>query len=78
MRIAVFGAGAVGAYVGGRLAQAGEQVALIARGEHLDAIRRHGLRVESPHGDVVIRPWLATNDPTQVGVVDVKYRKFKV
>ncbi len=71
MRIAIFGAGAVSAYVGGRLAQAGEQVALIARGEHLDALRRHGLRVESPHGDFVIQPWLATNDPAQVGVVDV-------
>ena len=71
MRIAIFGAGAVGAYVGGRLAQAGEEVALIARGAHLDALRRHGLRVESPHGDFVIAPWLATSDPAQVGVVDV-------
>jgi 2-dehydropantoate 2-reductase len=71
MRIAIFGAGAVGAYVGGRLAQAGEQVALIARGDHLDALRRHGLRVESPQGDFVIQPWLATDDPAQVGVVDV-------
>jgi len=70
MRIAIFGAGAVGAYIGGRLAQAGQQVALIARGEHLDALRHHGLRVESPHGDFVLQPWLATDDPAQVGVVD--------
>ena len=70
MRIAIFGAGAVGAYIGGRLAQAGQQVTLIARGEHLDALRHHGLRVESPHGDFVIQPWLATDDPAQVGVVD--------
>jgi len=71
MRIAIFGAGAVGAYVGGRLAQAGEQVAFLARGDHLRALARHGLRVDSPQGDFVIQPWLATDDPTQVGLVDV-------
>ena len=71
MRVVIFGAGAVGAYVGGRLAQAGAQVALLARGDHLQALARHGLRVDSPHGDFVIRPWLATEDPTQIGVVDV-------
>jgi 2-dehydropantoate 2-reductase len=48
MRIAIFGAGAVGAYIGGRLAQASEQVALLARGDHLQALARHGLRVDSP------------------------------
>ena len=51
MRIAIFGAGAVGAYIGGRLAQAGEQVALLARGDHLRALASHGLRVDSPQGD---------------------------
>ena len=71
MRVAIFGAGAVGAYVGGRLAQAGAQVALLARGDHLQALARHGLRVDSPHGDFVIQPWVATEDPTQIGVVDV-------
>lgn len=71
MRIAVMGAGAVGAYVGGRLAQAGEHVALLARGEHLQALARQGVRVDSPHGDFVVRPWLVTADPAQVGVVDV-------
>ena len=71
MRVVIFGAGAVGAYVGGRLAQAGAQVALLARGDHLQALARHGLRVDSPHGDFVIQPWLATADPTQIGVVDV-------
>jgi len=71
MRVVIFGAGAVGAYVGGRLAQAGAQVALLARGDHLQALARHGLRVDSPHGDFVIQPWLATEDPTQIGVVDV-------
>ena len=41
MRVAIFGAGAVGAYVGGRLAQTGAQVALLARGDHLQALTRH-------------------------------------
>ena len=67
MRVAIVGAGAVGAYVGGRLAQAGAQVALLARGDHLQALARHGLRVDSPQGDFVVQPWLVTEDPTQIG-----------
>jgi len=70
MRIAVFGAGAVGSYFGGRLIQAGEEVALIARGEHLQALRDCGLRVDSVAGDFAVRPVLATDDPAQVGAVD--------
>jgi 2-dehydropantoate 2-reductase len=71
VRIAVFGTGGVGGYFGGRLAQAGEDVTFIARGEHLQAIREHGLRVESLKGDFIIQPAQATDDPAQVGVVDV-------
>lgn len=70
MRIGVFGAGAVGAYFGGRLAEAGEEVTFIARGAHLDAIRRDGLRVESPNGDIHIQPARATDDPSEAGPVD--------
>lgn len=70
MRIAIFGAGAVGGYFGGRLAQAGEDVVLIARGAHLEAIRRHGLRVDSIAGDFVVHPAQATDHPAEVGVVD--------
>ena len=70
MRIAVFGAGAVGGYFGGRLAQAGEEVVCIARGEHLKALRTHGLRVESLKGDFVVQPVQATDDPAQAGVVE--------
>ena len=70
MRIAVFGAGAVGGYFGGRLAQAGEDVVLIARGEHLRAMQTHGLRVESIEGDFVVDPIQASDDPAEVGVVD--------
>jgi 2-dehydropantoate 2-reductase len=71
MRIAVFGVGGVGGYFGGRLAQAGEEVVFIARGEHLRALRTHGLRVESLKGDFVVAPVQATDDPAQVGAVDV-------
>jgi 2-dehydropantoate 2-reductase len=71
MRIAVFGTGGVGGYFGGRLAQAGEAVTFIARGEHLRAIREHGLRVDSLQGDFVIQPAQATADPARLGPVDV-------
>jgi 2-dehydropantoate 2-reductase len=71
MRIAILGTGGVGGYYGGLLAQAGHDVALIARGKHLAAIQEHGLRVESVHGDFAVRPALATDDPTQVGPVDL-------
>jgi len=70
LRIAVYGTGAVGGYFGGRLAAGGEDVVFIARGDHLRAIREHGLRVESFKGDFVIHPAQATDDPAQVGTVD--------
>src|SRR5919108_152268 len=71
MRIAVFGAGAVGGYFGGRLALAGEDVVFVARGAHLQAMRTQGLRVESPKGDFTVASVQATDDPKQVGLVDV-------
>ena len=71
MRIAVYGAGGVGAYFGGRLAAAGEDVAFIARGEHLKAMQRRGLRVASVDGDLDLPQLDATDDPGQVGTVDV-------
>jgi 2-dehydropantoate 2-reductase len=71
VRVAVFGAGGVGGYFGGRLAEAGEDVIFIARGEHLDAMRAFGLHVESPDGDFKIDPVHATDDPAIVGAVDV-------
>ena len=70
MRIAVFGAGGIGGYLGGRLSQAGEEVVLIARGEHLAAIRENGLRVDSIKGDFVATPALATDNPAEAGTVD--------
>jgi 2-dehydropantoate 2-reductase len=71
MRIAVFGVGGAGGYFGARLAEAGEDVTFIARGEHLRAMREHGLRLESMKGDALIQPAQATDDPASVGVVDV-------
>ena len=71
MRIGVFGTGGVGGYFGGRLAQAGLPVVFIARGAHLDAIRREGLRVLSPAGDFVVRSAEATDNPAGAGQVDV-------
>lgn len=70
MRIAVFGAGGIGGYLGARLAQAGAEVALVARGPHLGAIQEHGLFVESPTGDIHITPAIATDCPAAVGLVD--------
>jgi 2-dehydropantoate 2-reductase len=71
MRIAIFGSGGVGGYFGGRLAQAGEDVTFIARGEHLRAIQTAGLRVESLDGDFLIKPARATNSVSEVGEVDL-------
>ena len=71
MRIAVVGAGGVGGYFGGRLAQAGHDVTFIARGQHMEAMLRDGLRVESINGDFSVYPIQATEDPEQVGTVDL-------
>lgn len=71
MRIAIFGTGGVGGYFGGRLAQAGEGIVFIARGDHLKAMLTDGLRVDSVKGDFVVKPVQAADDPEQVGVVDV-------
>jgi 2-dehydropantoate 2-reductase len=71
MKIAVVGAGSVGGYYGGRLAQAGEEVVFIARGEHLKALQANGLRVDSILGDFIVQPVQATDDPRQVGPVDM-------
>lgn len=71
MRIAIYGAGAVGGYFGGRLAQAGHDVTFIARGENLRALQANGLRVESSFGDFDLKPVQAASDPAQIGVVDL-------
>lgn len=67
MRFVVVGPGAIGGAIGGRLAQHGHEVALVARGAHLQAIRSRGLRVESPEGTVTVdAPVFA--DPVDAGL----------
>jgi 2-dehydropantoate 2-reductase len=71
MRIGIFGSGGVGGYFGGRLAQAGEEVVFIARGDHLQALQATGLRIESFKGDLHLPSVRATSDPAQAGTVDM-------
>ncbi|MFF5932825.1 2-dehydropantoate 2-reductase [Streptomyces sp. NPDC012508] len=76
MKVAVLGAGAIGAYVGAALDRAGADVHLIARGPHLAAMRQHGVRVESPRGDFTARVH-ATDDPSDVGPADYVFLGLK-
>jgi 2-dehydropantoate 2-reductase len=71
MRVAVMAAGAVGGYFGARLAAAGHDVVFIARGAHHDAIRRHGLRIESGLGDLHLTDVHVTDDPGRAGPAEV-------
>ena len=71
MRFAVLGAGAIGGFLGARLARAGEDVTLIARGAHLDAMRRRGLTVRDEGGEFTVTPALADTD----GPI-MKFRKW--
>jgi 2-dehydropantoate 2-reductase len=71
LRFAIVGSGAVGGYFGAKLARNGQDVTFIARGKHLEAIRAHGLRVQSAKlGDFVVHA-PAHDDPASVGPVDV-------
>ena len=76
MRVAVVGAGAIGAYVGASLARGGADVHLVARGEHLEAMRRDGVQVLSPRGDFTAHP-PATDDPSEIGPVEVVFLGLK-
>jgi 2-dehydropantoate 2-reductase len=71
MKILIMGTGGVGGYYGGLLAQQGHEVTFIARGAHLYALRHEGLNVKSVHGDFYIVPVNATDDPINVGPVDL-------
>jgi 2-dehydropantoate 2-reductase len=71
MEIAIVGTGGVGGYYGGLLARQGHAVTFIARGEHLNAIREKGLQVESVHGDFRIEPAKATDNPAEIGPVEL-------
>ncbi|MDQ2089837.1 ketopantoate reductase family protein [Marimonas arenosa] len=70
MRIATMATGGIGGFLAVRLTNAGHQVATIARGSHLAAIRDKGLTLDGPSDLEVVRPWIATDDPAEVGEVD--------
>ncbi len=70
MKIAVMGAGGVGGYFGGRLAQAGHEVSFVARGKHLEAIKAKGLTLKSPLGDATIKV-KAAEDPAELGDAEI-------
>lgn len=76
MKFAVLGAGAIGAYVGARLARSGSDVTLIARGEHLRAMRERGVRIESSGEDFTVQV-PATSDFAAMGEADVIFVGLK-
>jgi 2-dehydropantoate 2-reductase len=76
VRIVIAGAGAIGGYIGARLAKAGADVVLFARGPHLLAMRERGLRVMSPDGDFEVRPQ-AAGDLAAIGPADVVFLGVK-
>jgi 2-dehydropantoate 2-reductase len=71
MRIAVVGAGGVGGGFGAALAKAGADVTFIARGAHLAAMKKDGLKVQGDRGETHLVPTRATDDPAGIGKVDV-------
>src|SRR5204863_1013 len=71
MRIAVIWAGGIGAIYGASLAKAGADVTFVARGAHLAATRERGLKIEGDRGEMHISPTQATDDPSDIGPVDI-------
>ena len=76
MKFVIAGAGAIGGYLGARLARAGADVVLFARGPHLKAMQERGLRVLSPDGDFEVRPKV-TGDLLTIGRADVVFLGVK-
>jgi 2-dehydropantoate 2-reductase len=76
VRIVIAGAGAIGGYIGARLAKAGADVVLFARGAHLQAMKDRGLRVLSPDGDFEVKPQV-TADLAAIGTADVVFLGVK-
>ena len=76
MKFVIAGAGAIGGYLGARLARAGADVVLFARGPHLKAMQERGLRVLSPDGDFEVRPQV-TGDLLTIGSADVVFLGVK-
>jgi len=76
MKFLIAGAGSIGAYIGARMARAGLDVTLFARGLHLRAMQEHGVRVRSAEGDFEARPRIA-GELADVGLVDVVFLGVK-
>jgi 2-dehydropantoate 2-reductase len=76
VRIVIAGAGAIGGYIGARLARSGADVVLFARGPHLRAMQERGLRVSSPDGDFEVKPEVA-GDLAAIGPADVVFLGVK-
>jgi 2-dehydropantoate 2-reductase len=76
MKFLIAGAGAIGAYIGARMARAGFDVTLFARGPHLRAMQEQGVRIKSSEGDFVARPTIASS-LEEVGPVDVVFLGVK-
>src|SRR4051794_367829 len=70
MRIAIMGSGGLGGYFGARLVQGGADVHFVARGKHLEAMRRDGLRIQGPT-PIHVPKVNATHDPREIGPADV-------
>ena len=71
MRIAVIGSGGVGGYFGARLADGGAEVTFLARGDHLAAMRSHGLKIEGGPRPIHVKKVQATDNPADMGVADL-------
>ncbi len=76
MKFCVFGAGAVGGFVGGMVARSNTQVSLVARGDHLQAIRSRGLTIVTMDEEFTVRPD-ATDNPEELGPQDVIFLSAK-
>ena len=70
MKICVFGAGAIGGYMGVKLAQAGADVSLVARGPHLAAMKSNGLKLIEEGGEETVVSVTASDNPADLGVQD--------
>ena len=77
MKIAVMGTGGLGGYFGGQMAHAGLDVTFIARGKHMQAIRANGLQVNSPGNDFLVKPAKVSDNPAEVGPVDLIFFAVK-
>ncbi len=71
MRIAIVGAGGIGGYLAARLTAAGTEVAVLARGSQLQAIRAGGLRLDEPDGSLTAHPAIATDDAAALAQPDI-------